>query len=116
LIFFFSTTFLPYYFVIRIIFGSFEKENKGKLFKHLVPLIPYLAWLVSLYFRRDDLGLGNLVYEPIALLLAPTIFYILQKNVFKKTKGKYFYWFILIVISVFVFVIFSMLPRNGDWL
>jgi len=102
----------------RIFFSS----TRASISKWSVLGVPLAAWISSVVIRicrEVFMGMGNFIYEPLWLVLAPIVFWFMV-NRFERTPqsssaSKSANLKLLFGISVVAPAIFMLFPAIGDW-
>ena len=103
----------------RIFFSS----ARASISNWLVLGLPFAAWIGSVAirsYRKVFMGMGNFIYEPLYLVLAPIVFWLIVDR-FEGTSqsssgSKSANLKLLFGISLVALAIFMLFPAIGDWL
>ena len=117
---FFTVPAIIYGVAASILKFLFFRSGKSHIAAAVVYVLPFLAWVLSIFLRKTGLtGMANFICEPLLVAVIPSLFHFTQarfQETFRRIGSEQFVDLGLVfVLSVLVFIVGSQMPAIGDW-
>jgi hypothetical protein len=110
------------YYVPVFAYLIFAPTHHGNLPRWLVCVVPFAAWSCSLWLRlglRKFVGMGNWLYEPAALAVAPMMLMLVGEWLRGPDESPRESWWpevlLMIVAAAGICIAGYLMPPIGDW-